>query len=61
MAKNISPENLESANNLIEEAIEWIEENQNASADELKEAKRNFENQIQPLIGQNQQHAHDDL
>merc|ERR1712110_710962 len=61
VAKNISPENLESANNLIQEAIEWIEENQNASTDELKEAKSNFKNQIQPLIGQNQQHTHDDL
>ena len=54
-SSDIDPSNLADINNAIEEAIEWLDNNQAASTDELKTAKSNLEGIIEPLIAQSQQ------
>ena len=52
--ENILAEDLETINMAIEEAIDWLEVNPEASAEEFQEAKVKLENVIEPLVGQDQ-------
>ena len=54
-SSDIAPSDVADINNAIEEAIEWLDNNQAASTDELKTAKSNLEGIIEPLIAQSQQ------
>ena len=48
----ISPENKETMDNLIKEAMQWLEQNQDAEKEEYEEQKRSVEEKFTPIIQQ---------
>merc|ERR1712072_954056 len=47
----LSEEDTETINDALEKGIEWLEENQEADADEYKAQKKEIEETVQPIIG----------
>merc|ERR1712146_234465 len=47
----LSEEDVETINDALETAIEWLDENQEADAEEYKEEKKKVEELVQPIIG----------
>jgi len=51
LGAKLSEEDAETINEALEEKIEWLEENQEADAEEYKEQKKAVEEIVQPIVG----------
>jgi heat shock protein 5 len=52
LGAKLSEEDAETINDALEKGIEWLEENQDADAEEYKEQKKEVEETVQPIISQ---------